>query len=82
MSGYDDCDTKREGLTDVVNSINETYKQLFNKTGYVITTKDVGLIKSFITLLIDNFKKEEDVILTDDDESLLKEIMEHDPKLE
>lgn len=78
MVGKEINDTKETDLTDVVETLTESYEAWRTSTN-IITKQETDSVRSFVNFFITKYQEMEGVELSDEDQIILEKIFSHQP---
>lgn len=79
MVGKEINDTKETDLTDVVETLTESYEAWRTSTN-IITKQETDSVRNFVNFFITKYQEMEGVELSDEDQIVLEKIFSHQPK--
>lgn len=78
MVGKEINDTKETDLTDVVETLTESYEAWRTSTN-IITKQETDSVRNFVNFFITKYQEMEGVELSDEDQIILEKIFSHQP---
>ena len=78
MVGKEINDTKETDLTDVVETLTESYEAWRTSTN-IITKQETDSVRNFVNFFITKYQEMEGVELSDEDQIVLEKIFSHQP---